>query len=91
MGSTGSLSDWFSGTAAVTTGLGILTFALAPFAIPIVLLTAVAALPLVLPLVAFAALAAAGRGIRRLGRGFGRRGERVNRAPAVWRADPCHD
>jgi hypothetical protein len=84
MGSTGSLSDWFSGIAGATTGLGILTFAFAPLAIPIVLLTVVAALPLALPLIAIAAIAAiltgtwrairaAARGIRRLGRVLERR------------------
>ena len=79
MGSTGSRSDWFSGTAAATTGLGILTFTFAPLAIPIVLLTIVAALPLALPVIALAMISAifvgawrgiraAGQSIRRLGR-----------------------
>ena len=77
MGSAGSGSDWVSGTAAAATGVGILTFVFFPLAIPIALLTIVAALPLVLPLIAVAAIAAivtgvwlgirsAGRGIRRL-------------------------
>jgi hypothetical protein len=91
MGSAGSRSDWVSGTAAVATGVGILTMALFPFAIPIVALTIVVTLPFALPLIAFAAIAAiligawrgiraAGRGIRRLGRGPGRAG--VSRAQA---------
>ena len=58
MGSTGSLSDWVSGIAAASTGLGILTFALAPLAIPFVLLTAVVVLPLVPPVIAIAVIAA---------------------------------
>jgi hypothetical protein len=41
-----------------TVGLGILTAALAPLAIPILVLTAVAAIPLVIPVVAIALVAA---------------------------------
>ena len=84
MDSAGSRSDWVSGTAAVATGLGVLTFAL-PLALPFLILTIVATLPLALPLVAVAAVAAiltgtwlgiraAGRGIRRLRRPPGRAG-----------------
>jgi hypothetical protein len=81
MDSTGSRSDWVSGIAAASAGMGILTFAFAPLAIPFVLLTIAAALPLVGPLIALAAIAglftgarralrAAGRGIRRLNRWY---------------------
>ncbi|MGH2985550.1 MAG: hypothetical protein ACRDLO_02545 [Solirubrobacterales bacterium] len=97
MDSAGSRSDWVFGTAAAATGVGILTFALFPLAIPIVVLTIVATLPFALPLIAVAAIAAiligawlgiraAGRGIRRLGRGPGRRaspGRTPNRRPAT--------
>ena len=89
MGSTGSLSDWVSGVAAVTTGLGIVTFAIAPLAIPFVLLTAMAALALVLPLVALLAIAAilvaAWRGMRAAGRGFRQSAHALER-PRVTRA-----
>jgi hypothetical protein len=96
MDSAGSRPDWVSGTAAAGTGVGILTFALFPLAIPIVVLTIVATLPLALPLIAVAAIAvilagawlgirAAGRGIRRLGRGPGRPG--VTRAQADLAAE----
>jgi hypothetical protein len=79
MDSAGSRFDWVFGTAAAATGLGVLTFALFPLAIPIVVLTIVATLPFALPLIAFGAVAAiltgtllgiraAGRGIRRLRR-----------------------
>ena len=85
MGSTGSGSDWVSGTAAAATGAGILTMALFPLAIPMVVLTIVAVLPFALPFIAVAAIAAilrgawlgvraAARGIRRLVRGPGRPG-----------------
>ncbi len=77
MDSVSSHSDWFSGTAAAATGLGVLTLALFPFALPVLVLTIAATLPLVLPLVVVAGVAAilrgtwlgiraAGRGIRRL-------------------------
>ncbi len=76
MDSVGSHTNWFSGIAAAATGLGVLTFAFFPFALPILILTVAATLPLVLPLVVVAAVAAllrgtwlgmraAGRGIRR--------------------------
>jgi hypothetical protein len=72
MNSAGSHSDWFSGTAAAATGLGILTFTFFPFALPLLILTVAATLPLVLPLVVFAAVAAiltgTWRGIRAAGR-----------------------
>jgi hypothetical protein len=59
------------------TGLGVLPFALFPLAVPLLILTIVGTLPVVLPLVAFAAVAAiltgagigigaGGRGVRRL-------------------------
>jgi hypothetical protein len=93
MDSTGSRSDWFSGIAAAATGMGILTFTFFPLAIPILLLTAVAALVLVVPLIALAAivgiligafhvLRAAGRGIRLLGRGAG--GTSAAREISTW-------
>jgi hypothetical protein len=80
MDSAGSRSDWVSGTAAAVAGLGMVTLALFPLALPILALTIVATLPLAVPLIAIAAIAAiltvaalairaAGRGIRRLGRG----------------------
>jgi hypothetical protein len=99
MGSTGSGSEWFSGTAAAATGMGILTMALFPFAIPIVLLTIAATLPFVLPLIVVAAVAAiltgawlgiraAGRGIRRLVRGRRRPGIPRVQADAASRDAP---
>ena len=80
-----SHSDWLAGAGGAAAGVGILTFALFPFAVPMLLLTIVAALPFVLPLLALAVIAlilaatwlgirAAGRGILRLGRGLGRSG-----------------
>ena len=98
MGSTGSGSDWFSGNAAAA-GMGILTMALFPFAIPLVLLTIAAVVPLALPLIAVAAVAAiltgawlgiraAGRGIRRLVRGPGRPGIPRVQADAANRDAP---
>jgi hypothetical protein len=82
MGSTDFHSDWVSEVTAVAAGGGILTFALFPLAVPMLLLTIAAALPLALPLIAAAALGAvlkgawlgvraAGRGIRRLAHGPG--------------------
>ena len=65
MGSTGSLSDWLSGIAAVSAGMGIVTFAIAPLAIPFLLLTIVAALPLAAPLILVAAIAGLFTGARR--------------------------
>jgi hypothetical protein len=100
MGSASSRSDWVSGTAAVATGVGMLTLALFPLAIPIVVLTIVATLPFALPLIAVAAIAAiligawrglraAGRGIRRLGGGPERTGASRARARLVGR-DSLH-
>jgi hypothetical protein len=90
MGSTGSRSDWVFGIAGLATGAGVLAMALFPLAIPIVLLTVVAALPLALPLIALAAIAAAltgaWLGIRAAGRGISRLGNRPGRADAP-RAD----
>jgi hypothetical protein len=85
MTSAGSHTDWFSGTAAAATGFGVLTFAFFPFALPLLILTIAAALPLVLPLLVVAAVAmilkgtrlgirAAGRGIRGLQPSQARRG-----------------
>ena len=81
MSSTGSGSDMFSGIAAAATGMGILTFALFPFAVPLLLLTVVAGLVLALPLLALAAIAAilagARLGVRAAARGIhGLRGAR---------------
>jgi hypothetical protein len=76
MDSTGSRSDWVSGIAGVATALGVLTFALFPLALPILILTIVWTLPLALPLVAFTAIAAiltgAWLGIRAAGRAISR-------------------
>ena len=91
MNSTGTRSDWASGAAGAMTGFGILTFALFPFALPLLILTIAAALPFILPLVAFAVLAAilrgtwlgiraAGRGIRRLPASPTRRPRRMSEA-----------
>jgi hypothetical protein len=77
--------------AGMAAGVGILTVALFPLAIPFVALTLVGLLPFALPLIAIAVIAAIltvvwlairgiGRGIRRLGRGRGR--------PGVTRAQP---
>ena len=67
------------GAAVVTTGLGVVTLALFPFAVPILVLTVVALVPLLLPVILLAAAGAIvvllwlglrlfGRGIRHLGR-----------------------
>jgi len=97
MNSTGTRSEWVNGTAAVGTGLGVLTFALFPLAIPFVILTIVALLPLAAPLVVVAAVGAVlagvwivlrmiARGARRLaGRG---RGEAVAAKPHPESAVP---
>jgi hypothetical protein len=77
MGSNDSYPELFSGIAAVGAAGGILTFALFPFAVPMLLLTLAAVLPLALPVIALAVVGAilagvwlgvraAGRGIRRL-------------------------
>jgi hypothetical protein len=79
MESENSRSDWIFGVTGVATGIGVLTFALFPLALPIVILTIVWTLPLLAPLVVLGAAAAilagawlairgAGRGVRRLGR-----------------------
>ena len=77
MDSSHSWSDIFDSTAPVATGLGLLTFVLFPFALPLVVLTIAATLPLLLPIAVLGALAAmlwgvrlgmraASRGVRRL-------------------------
>ena len=102
MDSADSRSDWFSGVAGAAAGMGILTFVLFPLAIPMVLLTIVAALPFVLPLFALAAIVlilagawfgirAAGRVLLRLGRGIGHSGgtrPQAERRPATRSAAP---
>jgi hypothetical protein len=68
-----------------TMGLGILVLALAPLSIPILVLTAVALLPLLVPLVALALIAGVAvgtRGLVRRIRGRERR-ERSERAEAA--------
>ncbi len=45
-----SHSDWILGAGAAAAGAGLLTFVLFPLAIPMLLLTIVAVLPFVLPL-----------------------------------------
>ena len=86
MNSAGSHSDWVSGTAGAATGVGILTLALFPLAIPILALTIVTMLLLVIPLIAIAAIAAiligAWHGIRAAGRGIRRPPKR--RKPLHW-------
>ncbi len=73
MNSADSHPDLVSGAAAAATGFGVVTFAFFPFALPLLILTVAATLPLVLPLVVVAAVAAiitgAWRGIRAAGRG----------------------
>jgi len=70
-------TDGANGTLAALTGLGVITIALAPFALPILILTIVSLLPLVVPLVVLAipvAIFLAIRGIyRRLTRTSARR------------------
>jgi hypothetical protein len=77
MDSNHSWSDVFDSIAAMATGLGLLTFALFPLALPLLILTIAATLPLLLPIALLGALAAmlwgvrlgtraAGRGVRRL-------------------------
>jgi hypothetical protein len=73
-----SWTDVFDTIAPLAVGLGMLTFIIVPFALPLLLLTAAAALPLLAPVVVLGiigamiwgvalAIRAAGRGIRRLG------------------------
>jgi hypothetical protein len=70
--------------SAWTVGLGILTMALAPLAIPFIVLTAVAVIPLVLPVVAIALVAAVVAVPVLLVRGLGRRlSARVSSARAA--------
>jgi hypothetical protein len=61
-----------SGIAAVNAGIGVVTFALFPFVLPIVLLTLVFVVPLALlsivPLLALGIVAGAGLGIRAIWR-----------------------
>jgi hypothetical protein len=94
MDSDDSRSDWIFGITGVATGIGVLTFALFPLALPIVILTIVATLPLLLPVVVLGAgaailagiwlaIRAAGRGARRL-----RRPTRAARAPATLNRAP---
>ena len=78
MDSVSAHSDWLPPAPPQRRrALGVLTFALFPFALPVLVLTIAATLPLVLPLVVVAGVAAilrgtwlgiraAGRGIRRL-------------------------
>jgi membrane protein implicated in regulation of membrane protease activity len=71
-----------------TVGGGILLMALAPLALPILILTLVAVLPLAVPLFAIGVLAAAvavpAMLVRKLGRSVGRtRPRRHGRAPAA--------
>ena len=95
MDSDSSRSDWIFGITGVATGIGVLTFALFPLALPIVILTIVATLPLLLPVVVLGAAAAiltgmwfairgAGRGFRRLRRPHGR----AARAPRALARTP---
>jgi hypothetical protein len=83
----GTRSDWASGAAGAMMGLGILTFALFPFALPLLILTFAAALPFILPLVAVAMLAAILRGvwlgIRAAGRGMRRLPAASTRQPGL--------
>jgi hypothetical protein len=89
MNSTDSYPELFSGIAAVAAGGGILTFVLFPLAVPMLLLTIAAALPLVLPVIAVALVGAilkgAWVGIRAAGRGIRRLTHRPGH-PAVTRA-----
>jgi hypothetical protein len=81
MDSTNSRSEWVSGTAAVATGLGVLTVALFPLAIPILILTIVALIPLAAPLVVVAAVGAIFAGVWILLRTIGRGARRLARRP----------
>jgi hypothetical protein len=58
MDSADARSDLVPGAATAVAGMGIITVALFPLAIPILALTIVALLPLALPLVAVVAVAA---------------------------------
>ena len=64
MDSSHSWSDIFDSTAPLATGLGLLTFVLFPFALPLVVLTIAATLPLLLPIAVLGALAAMLWGVR---------------------------
>ena len=81
MDSAGSHSGWFSGFAAAATGLGVVTFAFFPFALPLLILTVAATLPLVLPLVVLVAVAAVLMGTWRGVRAAGRRTRRLWASP----------
>ena len=81
MDSAGSHSGWFSGFAAAATGLGVVTFAFFPFALPLLVLTVAATLPLVLPLVVLGVVAAILTGTWRGVRAAGRRARRLGASP----------
>ena len=92
-------SDWISGVATVATMLGILTFALFPFALPGLVLVVAVAVLLALPLVVLGAVAAiltatwigiraVGRRIRRAHAGLTVRDAR--RAPLAMPRRPGH-
>jgi hypothetical protein len=70
-------TDGANGTLAALTGLGVITIALAPFALPILILTIVALLPFAIPVIVLGiplAIFLAIRGIyRRLSRTSARR------------------
>lgn len=76
MDSSADRSDWITGIATVPTMLGILTFALFPFALPGLILAIAAAVLLALPLIVLGAIAALVRGVwigmRAAGRGLAR-------------------
>jgi hypothetical protein len=88
MDSAGTRWEWISGTAAVATGLATLTFALFPFAIPIVALAGVVIVPLAAPVVALAILGAILGGIWLTLRSVARLALRLGRGPRRDAAAP---
>jgi hypothetical protein len=85
MGDSDSRAETINGVAAATTGLGVITVALAPLAIPFIVLTIVALLPLALPLIPLAVLGAVVAGTWIVLRGLVRavRRPRIARRPAI--------
>jgi hypothetical protein len=75
-----SPGELFSEVGGLMTGLGVISFALFPFAVPLIALTALAALPLVL-------LAVLLLPIWLLARGVSRQLRRIERTRAGRRAD----
>ena len=85
-----SRSEWVTGAGAAAAGLGVLMFALFPLALPFVILTIAAVVPLLLPLVGLAAIAGAWLGLRSAGQGM-RRFDGSRRARQLKRARASPD